>query len=471
MKLQKIIAWITLLILTVSLVSGCNAKKDNTSEPSPSAAESEIDSADSDAPQNMAYIANMGDVPIYESQYYYFLFTALSEAYYSSEEFEAINSGSYDDKDEEEKLKDFVDFYYKKPNGSDKTNLQIASERALEICQTFNISALLGKENDLLTQEKIDEVIEDVDEIADQYATYYEMTRDECMESMYGMNVNDLKDYTVLQSYVNAHMELWKRENGYLFEEEAPKKPEKPKEPNEDADEDETEKYNTELEEYNEALADYNDALKEYNDKETAFWEQFRDAYNKGVEAYRIVSLRYLYISTLDENGEEVDADSKKTKRNEIDSYVKLADEQGYDFEKIIKGFSESDEGICDLDIANASETPFNEEIILWASKTAKVSDEIKVFEASDGYYAVQIVGVTDFDKTEGVVADAEEVASPDSIRETVSYYYLNDLYNEYVTLLTEAEEYQLSDINYDRMYELAEEYVNDTGEEDDSAE
>ena len=165
-----------------------------------------------------------------------------------------------------------------------------------------------------------------------------------------------------------------------------------------------------------------------------------------------------------------MDADAKKKKRDEIDSYVKLAYEQGYDFEKVIKGFSESEEGICDLDIANASESPFNEEIILWASKTAKVSDEIKVFEANDGYYAVQIVGVTDFDKTEGVVADAKEVASPENIRETVSYYYLNDLYNEYATLLTEADEYQLSDINSERMYELAEEYVNDTGEEDNSA-
>lgn len=481
-KFKKIIAGIMLIALVASFVSGCAEKKDKTTaSPSPSVVNdedsensenTENDSASSsDAPQNLDYVAMMGDVPVYESQYYYFLFTALSEAYYSSEEFEALSSGYYDDKDEDEKLKDFVDFYYKKPEGSDKTNLQLAAERALEICHTFNISGVLGKENNLLTQEEIDGIIEDVDNIADQYSSYYSMTRDECMKSMYGMNVNDLKNYTVLQSYVNAHMKLWKSENGYLFEEEEPQKPEKPTDPGDDATDDERETYETELKKYDEELADYNDALKEYNEKEEVFWEQFREAYNKGVDAYKIVSVRYLYISTLDENGEALDEEAKKAKREEIDSCVKLVSEQGYDFEKVIKGFSDSDEGICDLDIANASETPFTEEIILWASETAKISDEIKVFETDDGYYAVQIVGVTDFDKTEGVVADAQEVASPENIRETVSYYYLNDLYNQYVTLLTEADEYQLSEINYDRMYELAEEYVNDTGAEESSDE
>ena len=90
----------------------------------------------------------------------------------------------------------------------------------------------------------------------------------------------------------------------------------------------------------------------------------------------------------------------------------------------------------------------------------------IKIFETSKGYYAIQIVGITDFDKTEGVVADAEEVAAPEKIRETVSYYYLNDLYNDYVTMLTKEAEYKLSDINYDRMYEIAEKCLNETDEE-----
>ena len=217
------------------------------------------------------------------------------------------------------------------------------------------------------------------------------------------------------------------------------------------------------MKKYDEDLADYNDALKAYKEKEQKFWEKFRDAYNKGVDAYRIVSVRSLFVSTVGEDGKALSNAEKQAKKKEIEGYVKLSTEMGYDFEKVIKGFSESETGIYDLDIANSSETPFNEEIVLWASKTAKISNEIKIFETSKGYYAIQIAGVTDFDKTTGVVADAEKVASPEKIRETVSYYYLNDLYNDYVTMLTKETEYKLSDIKYDRMYELAEKCLNET--------
>lgn len=470
--LKKFITGTTLIAMTASFAVGCEDTKpvgtvtlDSTATVTATATP-KPDTSKNDAPQNLAYVAKMGDVPIYETQFYYFLYTALSEAYYASEEFEKLGTDEYADKTDKEKEAEFIAFFNKKPEGSDKTNLQIAADRALEICHTFNISALRGKADKLVSDEEVKALLKDVDTVADKYADYYEKTRDDVMKAMYGMNVNDLKDYSLLQSYVTAYISKWKENNGYVFKDEEPKKPTKPTDPGDKASDEKKAEYAVAMTKYDEDLADYNDALKKYKEKEKNFWEQFREAYNKGEEAYRIVSVRYLFVSTLDEDGKKISEDSQKQKKAEIESYVKLSSEYGYDFAKVVKGFSESDTSICDIDIANSSDTPFNGDIVLWASKNPKITGEIKIFETPSGYYAVQVCGITDFDKTVGVVKDAEKVASPDKIKETVSYFYLNDLYNEYVLMLSEEEEYKLSDINYERMYDLAEEYMKDTGNE-----
>ena len=88
---------------------------------------------------------------------------------------------------------------------------------------------------------------------------------------------------------------------------------------------------------------------------------------------------------------------------------------------------------------------------------------EIKLFECDNGYYAVQIIGVTDFDKTEGEVADADST-SYQLIREYVAYYTQADLYNKYLLELTEDEKYALSEINRELMESLARKYLEDTG-------
>ncbi|MBE7064693.1 MAG: hypothetical protein E7384_02620 [Ruminococcaceae bacterium] len=463
---KKAMALMLATVITATMFTGCkdNKKGGTNSTPAPSAT-AKVDTSANDAAQNKATVAMMGEVPIYETQFEYFLFTAMSEAFYGSDAFDDIGSEEYSAMTEEDKTKMFLDFFNAKPEGSEKTNLQITAERALEICHTFNISALKGKDNKLSSQDDIDKLLDEIDEIADKYADYYKKTRDACMKSLYGMNVNDLKEYTILQNYGKAYSEQWRKDNGYTFEEKEPTKPTKPTEPSKDASDEKKSEYDAALKKYDEDLADYNDALKDYNEKEKKFWEKFREAYNKGVDAYRIVSVRSLFVSTVGEDGKVLSAAEKQAKKKEIEGYVKLSTDFGYDFEKVVKGFSESETGLYDLDIANSSETPFNEEIVLWASKEAKISKEIKIFETSKGYYAIQIAGITDFDKTEGVVADSEKVASPEKIRETVSYYYLNDLYNDYVTMLTKEADYKLSDIKYDRMYEIAEKCLNETEE------
>lgn len=470
---KKIITITVLIALSVTCVVGCDdaaGTPSATIAPSASPSPESTDKVSTDAPQNTAFVAKIGDISLYESQFYYFLYTALSETFYGSEEYSKLGTEAYADKTDDEKKAIFTAFFYKKAEGSEKTNLQIAAERALEICHTFNITASLGKANNLVTQETIDKALSDVDTVADRYASYYKKSRDESMKSMYGMNVNDMKDYTTLQCYGNAYMEKWKKDNGYVFSEKEPTKPTKPTAPGKDATADEQKKYDEQMKKYDEDLADYNDALKAYKEKESAFWEQFREAYNKGADAYKIISVRYLFISTTDSDGKKLDDAAKKAKKEEIESYVNLSTVHGYDFSKVVKGFSESEENLCDIDIANGSDTPFSADIVLWASKADKITNEIKIFETSKGYYAVQVCGITDFDKTVGSVKDAQKVASPEKVRDTVSYFHVSDLYNQYVLMLAEDTAYALSDINYDRMYELAEDYMFDT-ESDDSSE
>ncbi len=459
-KIKKIILSILLLVTIVSLVVGCNKKSDELSASvSPSATVSP-NAVNNDVAESTAYIAKMGDILFYESDFYNFVSTAAKEMYYNSDiVFE-------EDLTDDEKYEAVLKFFEQKAENSDKTNLQVALDRALEILHTYNIAAKLGKEMDLLTDEEKEEIISDIDDAADYYAAQYGTSRDEAVKYIYGMHVNDAKRYSIAQAYASAHMSEWLASQGYTFDKKAPSAPKKPSDPGDDATDDEKSEYQTKLDEYNKTYAEYETELAKYNDEVQKYWEQYRSEYTENKGNYTIVTVRTLYVSILDEDGKALPDAEKQKKYNDTISYMKLVTESGYDFEKVVKGFSEADDksnGLYDLDAENGGSAPLSDDIIEWSMNNAKISDDLKLFEEENGYYIVQVVGITNFDKTEGVVASSE--ISPELVKQTVEYVFTSEKYNDYMKELIKESKYELTDVNYDRIAELANAYLTDTSE------
>ena len=465
--MKRIAAAVLSLIVCVALFTGCNDDKsdnDGSDDVGTSETEAPTDnpSAD-DEPLTETYVAKVGDDYIYSSEYYYFLYTAMREVYYGSD-------GVYDSSlSEDENYQLMLDFFASS-NGEGKTYLEVAAERTLEIAAGFRIAYALGKQASesnpeyTISQETIDETLAIIDEEADYGAAYYETTRDAFFFYAYGMNVNDAKRYTEAQLFAQLHEEVWAKENGFDFD---LIEPEAPEELGDDATDEEKNEYDTAYAEYELLLADYEAELAEY-------WEKFRGEYDKaaedGINEYDIPTVRYLFLSASDEDGNELGESELAEKKNEAESYVEMV-ENGISFEKLVKGFSESstaadDLGLFDINMFSDSDLIIPEEAVLWASDAGTaVGGELKIFSDDSGIYIVQKVGNTTFDETTGVVAD-DYSTNPAEVKANVEYYMLAELYNAVIEEAASTDEFKITEENREAMIKLAEEYLDYSDEE-----
>ena len=455
----RIFAVLLSAVLAISLLAGCSDTEDPADG---SASPTKGPSSASDAPATSEYVAKVGDLFIYESDFYYFLYSGLREIYYNSE-------GIYDETlTEEENYQRMLDFFHsEKEDGT--TYLDEAIERSLQIAAGFKVASALGRlagQEDskyAVDQDEIDNVNDYIDSEADYGASVYSSTRDEYFFYAYGMNVNDAKRYTEEQLFAEKHESWWADAFGYVLGVEKPKEPTEPKDPGEDASDSDKEKYEKALAEYKEALAEYESALEEYEAAAKIYWDKFRESYEESRKDYDIATLRYLYVSTLNEDGESLSEEEIAAKRAAAESYMGLV-EQGFPFENIVRGFSDSetavsDLGLIDLVLSMAEGSGFPEEAISWAAELTAPSDELRLFSDDTGFYIVQLVGITDFDGTDGIVAEPEYV-NLDAVRANVEYVVLADLYNKFIEEQIESGAYAITEKNYEAMKKLAEDYL-----------
>lgn len=471
---KRFIASAVALTLCLALFSGCEKKKGNetaNATPTPSAGK---DSSADDKPLTTDFVAKIAGQEIYSSEFYYFLYSGIREIYYS-------NLGNvYDDSlTEEENYQKMLEFLNSTAEDG-KTYKQKVIDRTLEIAAGFYAASILCKQegeknpDNAITQEEIDEMMEMVDNEADYGASYYSCSRDEFFFYSYGMNVNDGKRYTETQMYAQKHEELWAKENGYEFNLTAPKEPTKPKDLDKDASDTEKEKYQAAMDAYEKEMEKHKADTEKYEKALGEYWEKFRGFYeealtDEGINDYDISTVRYLYVSTLDKDGKPFSEDEKAKKKAEAEKYMQLA-EDGLDFSKLVKGFSESetattDLGLFDINKYADSELTVPVDAITWATKnTTPVSDEIKLFSDDTGYYLVQKVGYTNFDETKGIVA-SDTTASPDIVKSNVEYTSLAKLYNDAMNEILKTEEFKLTDVNTELMASLMDEYIKKNAE------
>ena len=71
----------------------------------------------------------------------------------------------------------------------------------------------------------------------------------------------------------------------------------------------------------------------------------------------------------------------------------------------------------------------------------------------------IMVIGITDFDKTTGLVGDSEKT-NVDAVRANVQYSMLARLYNEVIEAKMTEERFALTDVNAERVMELAKNYL-----------
>ena len=473
-KFGKMTAAILAMIMILAIAASCNPQGDPenqaTEEPAPTA------TPVPDDPESTTVIAMVGDQPIYSNEFYYFLYQGVREFYYKAED---IYDPNADDTTNLARMREY--FYSTDEEGV--TYLERVADRTLEIAQGFKIAYKEGKElasregaKYTVDQDELDYYIAYIDEEADYGASMYGCSRDEYFFYIYGMNVNDAKRYTSQQIYAELHESYWADDNGYVIgmdEPVAPTEPVKPTEPGESATDEEKSKYSEDLAKYEADMAEYETAraayVEEYDlyEKKVAeFYEKFRDEYNENESLFGIRTVRTLYVSKLDSEGNPLGEAELEAKRNDIDTYIGYV-ENGQSFEKVVKGFSEGQDaatslGLTDINVYEGSAGDLPKEVIDRAFEIKELSEKPELVETDTGFYLIMVEGIVTYDETIGLVYDGS-VSNHEKVRNNVQYSKLSELYNSYVEELMKKDEYAVTEINREEMMKLAKDYIDFT--------
>ncbi|MBO7658569.1 MAG: hypothetical protein J6T65_04570 [Clostridia bacterium] len=471
-KFLKVISVLLCAVMFAALFAACDNGNDPSNQTDVPAATATPEPV-SDEPETTLVIAKTGGEPVYESEFYYFLYQGLREIYYKEGKI-------YDENmTDEENLANMKAFFYSEDEEG-VTYLRRAADRTMEVAQGFKVAYILGKEASekegsgyKISEEELAQILEYIDSEADYGASLYGCTRDEYFTYVYGMSVNDAKRYTRQQMYAEMHETAWSDENNYSFTLELPEEPEEPTEPSkpaDDADEETKAKYETDIAEYNTKKAEYDTKYAEYQTKlteyEAAFdeyMEKFRPEYDADPDAYRIKTIRYLVLSKLDDDGNPLSESACAEKRKNAESYVKLV-EDGLAFENIVKGFSESetvssDLGLVDVNFYNGEAGSLSSAAIDWVHEADALSEKPEIIESDREITVIMVIGITDFDQTVGLISDPDNT-SVDNVRGNVQYSMLARLYNEEIEARMKDERFALTDVNEERMMELATSYL-----------
>lgn len=462
-KITKIIALVMAMLMLLACCFGCK-KKPADVEPTASETPTESPAPEIEyEPATMEYVAKVGEDPIYDCEFYYFLYQGIREIYLGAEDV-------YDETLSDEENMNKLLAYFEEKDAEGVSNMQKAVDIAFKAAYGFKIAVQLGKdagEKDAqykLSEEEIKEMENYIKSEAEYYASQG-YPADEYFVATYGMNVNESIRYSIQQMYSERGETAWLDETGWTIGMEEPIAPEEPLKPDdlpEDATEEQKAEYATtlaeyekDLEEYPTKLAEYEKQAQEYENKKAAYYEKFREYYEKDKDAHDIPTIRYLLLSKGD------DAAAAKAK---IDKYIKYF-EDGETFEALVKGFSESPTatenlGLVDVDLFNLqADLGIPSEVIEWADKQTGITEKLEIVETADAYYLVKVEGFTDFDKSEGI--KATDVMTNQTVRDNVEYVVIADLYNTYIESFMDKEEFKVTEKNNDKMLELAKEYLN----------
>ncbi len=357
-----------------------------------------------DAPMDKTVVAKYKEEDIYQSYYRQYFSQAINESFasYDSSKLSEIE----DENEYYEALTKALDEEYK----DGKSYIEYSKEYALELLLEFMAAKELAVEakftyTDEEKAEMLAELDAQIDEMLSYYGEYYGFeTRDELIEDMTGSNVNGYKDM-----YINQEM-----------------------------------------------VAEYKaDAISKMKTEDKVI----NDYYYANENDYKIITIRTIKKKFFDEEGNRFDDKTIKQSENLLYSLMDKI-KNGDSAAALVETYSDSADlskyGLQDL---QKTEYPLEEKIFEWAFKQTKIG-EMAVIEESDSLNLVIIEGITNIEKTIGVVADSE-ATTPKAVKEKVTADYNSSAFDKNIEKYITDNKLELTDIDYDVIENIVKEYMD----------
>lgn len=382
---KRVLAIILAMVMGVTFLAGCNKGKDG--DPTPTATK---DPSANDEPATTEYIAKIGGVEIYASEFKYFLYDALKEVDYTDLDIP-------DDATEKKTYELMLGFLNEKDENG-VSRLDKAIERAVELCALFKIAYLEGvKAGFELTDKEKKEQYDSISEFIDYYLSVYGedygvKTRDDMMRLMYSMNVNDYKRLAVQQVCANKYAK------------------------------------------------DIMDDIKPSDNELKKFYEE-------NEETYRVVTVRHILISTMDDDGKPLKEEEKAKKLERAERVKQLVESGEHDIEALVKGYSD-DTDLSNLGLYDVSKNSnFVKEFKDWALKQTEVTDVVEIVETQYGYHVM--------------MCEKIKTIEDENVKKTVLEGYKNDSFDKMTKELLSNKTYELTDRDDNLIKKSVEEYIS----------
>ncbi|MBR5280342.1 MAG: peptidyl-prolyl cis-trans isomerase [Clostridia bacterium] len=360
-----------------------------------------------DAAASETYVGTLGDAKLWSSDYKYFFTNAFTEIVMA----DYTSNTELSEKEQYDALIAFLDTPYKNES---ITYLEKCKARALELYQQFLVTYnVASADSEPLTNKELASLDSEVDSFVDQYLSYYGAnmgisTRDEMMDLLMAMNVNEYKRLNRLQHIVSEFSE---------------KKMEEMKPTQED----------------------------------------LRNYYNQNKDDFRVVTVRHIFLSLVDDKGKAVSAE-KKASVTAIANQLVQKIKDGDSPELLVEAWSEHEEAPYDLGLVDlrVGSKDLDEAIVKWAvQQTAMGKTVVKLFETKTGYEIVVVEGILEFNGQRGIAAGTDTTV--DGLKTAVETAYKNDQFQKLVDGFVAASDLKVENLNQEEIDKVADEYLTYT--------
>ncbi len=360
-----------------------------------------------DAAASETYVGTLGEAKMWSSDYTYFFTNAFTEIVMA----DYTSDSELSEKEQYDALMAFLEKNYKNEG---ITYLEKCKARALELHQQFLVTYnAAAADSAPLTEKELASLDSEVDSFVDQYLSYYGTsmeisTRDEMMDLLMAMNVNEYKRLNRLQHVVFQFSEK-------KMEEMKPSQ------------------------------------------------ETLRNYYNQNKDDFRVVTVRHIFLSLVDDKGVAVSADKKASVTKVANQLVqKIKD--GDSTELLVEAWSESEEAPYDLGLVDlrVGSKDLDESIVKWAvQQTAIGKNVVKLFETKSGYEIVVVEGILEYNAQQGITASQNTTA--DALKEAVETAYKSDQFEKLADGYVAQSDLKVENLNQEIINKVADEYLTYT--------
>ena len=192
--------------------------------------------------------------------------------------------------------------------------------------------------------------------------------------------------------------------------------------------------------------------------------EALKAFYEKNPDDYRIVTIRHISKSLLDEEGNAL-SETEQAEVLRLMEALQSKLENGDSAEALVMGYSDASDasysaGLLDLQKSSAS---IAQEVIDWAFAQNEIG-AISLIKTDSSYELVIIEGLTNYSESSGTVASST-YTSTETVVASVTSAYKNEAFDESVQAYVAEHNLTLTDVQSEVVDQVAEEFLTYDGE------